>query len=396
MSARLACGNAHSQPIGTSVHLVNQDSGRRVSLPSPSIGAAWCGSIGRFPGTGGFLAAGLLLATLGCAARTTPPPTAADRPVLPAAPEATLRVGPGPGGSGPVEVVELESYVAGVVAAEQAVGTLPASVARGVVQVQAVISRTFALAHRGRHGREGFDVCRDTHCQLYRPATAGFVASALGAAVRATRGQVLQYQNRPIDALFHANCGGHTSAADAIWGGEKQPYLTSVSDEFCSRNPAAAWSFTIDRSRLRELVNRDGLTDVGTRLDGLTVVQRDAGGRAVLIAIDGERSPLVRGEELRRVIVQGLGPRSMRSLNFDVQRRGDILLFSGRGFGHGAGLCQAGALERLRLGATPAEVLAYYYPGARLGGPPLGPDTRKLVSPVEALAGMMRSDTFAQ
>lgn len=377
----------------------------RPSRVSPA-GTAAGGPVRRFAvRLSWILAAGVLSGALGCAARTTAPP-ATDAPVpaavpvpvpaRPFGPDATLRVGPGPGSSGSIERIEMEAYVAGVVSAEQAVGALAPEVARGVVQVQAIVSRTFALAHRGRHEREGFDVCRETHCQLYRPAPARFEGGPLGAAVRATRGQVLQYEDRPIDALFHANCGGHTSAADAIWGGRKSPYLTSVSDEFCARNPAAAWSFTIERERLRQLLNRNELTDVGARLDGLTVVQRDAGGRAVLVALDGDRSPLVRGEELRRVIVQGLGARSMRSLNFDVQRQGDALVFSGRGFGHGAGLCQAGALERLRAGAAPAEVLAYYYPGARLEGSPAAPATRILLSPTGVLAGMMVGDTFAQ
>ncbi len=71
----------------------------------------------------------------------------------------------------------------------------------------------------------------------------------------------------------------------------------------------------------------------------------------------------MRGDEFRQVLTRAFGPRAIRSTRFDVRRTGAMFTFSGRGFGHGVGLCQAGALARLRAGATPADVLRYYYPG---------------------------------
>lgn len=315
----------------------------------------------------------LIAGALGCATRPAPLPGATTRP-QPLPGTSVIRLGPGPGQARPVTVMDLETYLVGVVAGEQALGALSPALAREAARLQAVISRTFALAHLGRHAREGFDLCSETHCQVYRRPPEAPRQRVIAEAIAQTKGMVLMFEGRPIDALFHSDCGGRTSAADAIWGGAPHPYLTSVEDGFCARNPAAAWELSVPRDQLREVLNRDGLTRVGARLDGITVVSRDAGGRAVLIALDGERSPLVRGEEFRRVVVAGLGARSLKSLHFTVGRAADGFAFVGRGFGHGAGLCQAGALDRLRAGAQSAEVLAHYYPGARLASIPLSSD----------------------
>ena len=97
------------------------------------------------------------------------------------------------------------------------------------------------------------------------------------------------------------------------------------------------------------------------------IVQTDAAGRALLVALSGARSPVVRGEELRLVLVRAFGSRSVRSPRFTIHRDGENFVFEGKGIGHGAGLCQFGAMTRLRAGASPASVIAHYYPGATIG-----------------------------
>ena len=83
----------------------------------------------------------------------------------------------------------------------------------------------------------------------------------------------------------------------------------------------------------------------------------------MLVGLVGARSPVVRGEELRTVLVRAFGPRSVRSARFTVTATGEAFVIEGTGFGHGAGLCQAGALARLRAGASVDDVIAHYYPG---------------------------------
>jgi len=68
----------------------------------------------------------------------------------------------------------------------------------------------------------------------------------------------------------------------------------------------------------------------------------------------------------RDAVTRALGARSLRSTLFTIRKTRDGFLFSGKGFGHGVGLCQAGAMARLRAGASPEDVLGYYFPGTSL------------------------------
>jgi stage II sporulation protein D len=79
-----------------------------------------------------------------------------------------------------------------------------------------------------------------------------------------------------------------------------------------------------------------------------------------------ERDVIVRGEALRSVLTMTFGAAAVRSTWFHIRRTGETVVFEGRGFGHGAGLCQAGALARARAGASLEAILGFYYPGARL------------------------------
>jgi stage II sporulation protein D len=121
------------------------------------------------------------------------------------------------------------------------------------------------------------------------------------------------------------------------------------------------------REALTHALDADARTAVRGRLDSIDIVEADPAGRAGLVALTGARSPAVRGEELRLVLVRTFGPRSIRSPRFTVTRDGDTFVFEGKGIGHGAGLCQYGAMARLRAGATPAQVIAFYYPGTTIG-----------------------------
>src|SRR6476620_5998444 len=112
-------------------------------------------------------------------------------------------------------------------------------------EVQAVIGRTYALAHLGRHAAEGFDVCTTTHCQLFqrsRLQTSRWAPQA-AAAARRTSGMALWFGGAPADALFHADCGGRTSRAADVWGGTDRPYLSGITDGGPAEAAHAAWRY---------------------------------------------------------------------------------------------------------------------------------------------------------
>ena len=266
-----------------------------------------------------------------------------------------------------IVTLSLEDYVLGAVRAELPPKTLLEDAASRALQVQALVSRTYAIASIGRHAAEGFDLCDSTHCQLYRNAVGVEGPHDRAArAVAATRGEVITYGGRVIQALFHSNCGGHTTSAGAVWGGPDEPYLRPVADEFCARSSPGDWTFTVAEADLRHALDADRRTDVGAHLQRIDVTSRDESGRAALVALVGNRTPLVRAEELRYVIRQAFGQKSLRSTLFTVPRRNGQFEFSGTGFGHGVGLCQVGATLRAKAGESPLDIITHYFPGSTI------------------------------
>src|SRR5262245_47644433 len=132
-----------------------------------------------------------------------------------------------------VASVPLERYVEATILSEFAPAAGDVESVERMYEVQAVISRTYAIANLGRHAADGFDLCSTTHCQLYQPGrlqTARWAPSA-AEAVRKTEAAVLWYGSAPASALFHADCGGHTSSDADVWGGIAHPYLAGASDD---------------------------------------------------------------------------------------------------------------------------------------------------------------------
>jgi stage II sporulation protein D len=303
----------------------------------------------------------LLAASAVAAACTIPEPRSPDSGGVVAPPSVLVRV------AGRVESVRLEDYVLAAALSEVTpLNETPETVQR-IYEVQAVLARTYAISHLGRHRADGFDLCDTTHCQLYEPGrlrTSRF-ASAARTAVSRTAGVVLTYAQRPIEALYHADCGGYTAAADAVWGGPPVPYLLPAPDQVPA-TPHRSWKLSIPATELRSALNADARSRVGRRLNNIQIAQQDVSGRATQIVVTGEERHEVRGEELRAIVDQRLGDRAIQSTRFSITRVGDSYVFQGTGFGHGVGLCQFGAAARARNGESLDHILAAYFRGARV------------------------------
>ena len=186
----------------------------------------------------------------------------------------------------------------------------------------------------------------------------------------------MTFDNQPVQALFHADCGGYTSTASSVWGGSDRPYLAARPDEGTATDAHAAWQYDVTLEALTRALNADPRTRLERPLETIDVVDRDAAGRANRIALGSRPARpgtanatlVIRGDEFRQVLSRAFGPRAIRSTLFDVRRTGATLTFSGRGYGHGVGLCQAGALARLRAGATPGDVIRTTTLGWSLAG----------------------------
>ena len=278
-------------------------------------------------------------------------------------PEADLRVRLG-GPGNPVTEIALEDYVRGAIHTEVALGGLPRDAAMRMAEVQSILARTYAVANRHRHEAEGFDLCATTHCQVFHsdPSASADVESLIADAVESTRGLVVVHEGEVVNALFHADCGGATSAAETVWGGPTPPYLRGVDDPYCVKRQQPPWSVALAPSEAREALNSHPHTHVGDALHGIEVEERDAAGRATRIRLEGERTTSVRGETFRSVLVRTLGGSAVRSTRLEIELVGGEYVLSGTGYGHGVGVCQIGALAQARAGHALADILAHYYP----------------------------------
>jgi SpoIID/LytB domain protein len=261
----------------------------------------------------------------------------------------------------------LEEYVFGVLAAEGSVET-----ELEALKSLAVAARTYAVHNAGRHARDRFDLCDTTHCQRFAYVRDESVRpdfyELARRAVRETEGEVLRDSaGRVADSYFSAACGGRTADASKLWGVREAPaYLRGVADESCNVE-SEAWTDVIPAARLLKALQADERSDVGARLDGVRVTRRDHTGRAEWVELEGQRRRRLRGWDFKIIVGRTLGWGVLKSSRFEVARAGSAYVFRGTGFGHGLGLCQAGAHVSAARGASHRQILARYFPGASLG-----------------------------
>lgn len=278
-----------------------------------------------------------------------------------------------------VNDVPLEAYLAGVVTAEM--GRRSAA-ERAALHAQAIVSRTYALANRGKFGAEGYDVRGTVADQAY-----GGVAAETPEgrdAVRATAGQVVTYRGELITPFFHSTCGSSTAAVEeAFRSARAAPYLRPVSDRrpggghYCDRSPRFRWTVAWDGAALRDILRRtvpsvlgvdgaavDELRDVRVRRTGPSGRVRE-----LRIAVGAGEIPVF-GPDVRAVLEAPDGrPLGSTALVLEVERAGGAVrrvAAQGAGWGHGLGLCQWGAVGRARAGQDARTILTTYFPGTRI------------------------------
>ena len=256
-----------------------------------------------------------------------------------------------------VETLLLDTYLAQVLAGEGQ----PAAAA-AAQQALAITARTFAIANRNRHRREGFDLCDTTHCQVVRAATA-----VTRRAADATSGRMLLHQGKPAFVFYSAWCGGHSELASQVWPGAiDYASETPTEDDACAGE--SGWTSEIKASDLERALRAAGLR--GSTLRNLRIASRNRSNRVARIRVEGFNPPEISGHEFRMAIGRIVGWQALKSTAFDVERTSGGYRFRGRGFGHGVGLCVIGAGHRASRGATADQILRFYFPGLSVGVAP--------------------------
>lgn len=253
----------------------------------------------------------------------------------------------------------LERYVAAVLAGE--CGSFHSD---DGIKAMAVAVRSYAANLRGRHAAEGYDFCATTHCQRVE---AGPVRERLAALAAETSGELLWFEGKPVMACYSRSCGGRTEDAGAVWSEMRAPYLRSHEDPYCGRQGEVEWHWSAPASEIAAALAKSRLR-APPQMAGLAIAQRSASGRALVLAMTGSGEQVrVAASSFRFAIGRALGFNTVRSDQWSVAQEGPLLKFEGRGDGHGVGLCQLGADQMGTEGTSYQEILAFYYPGARLG-----------------------------
>jgi stage II sporulation protein D len=247
-----------------------------------------------------------------------------------------------------VNDVDIEDYLRGVLPAEMATGWPTQA-----LQAQAVAARTYAMGNLGRREALGFDLYPTVADQVYKGLDAE--ADDTSAAVVATRGEVMTYDGKPINALFFSSSGGYTDDAKATWDADL-PYIKPVADP--DGSPNAKWTVTHTKDQVKQTLGKLNLS-VGTPRS-ITVTTRTPGGRARWLKISGDQGTVTVDAQKYR-LASGL-----KSTKFAIAATRSGFVFTGGGYGHGLGMSQWGAHDKAQAGQDYRTILTTYYTGIEI------------------------------
>jgi stage II sporulation protein D len=275
----------------------------------------------------------------------------------------------------------VEDYLRGVVPME--IGKLAARDS-AAMQAQAVAARSYTFVRLSDPTPRAFDMRPSTADQVYGGVAAE--TEVANDAIDATRGLVIRWQGRVVDAPFYSTCGGTTANSSEVWNGPPSSYLRSVSDQigttarfYCDGASRYRWTKTLSAIQLNTALAQYLKSFVSVPSGGpgiargISIQNRGPSGRVAAISIETDRGVFpVRGDDIRSVL-RVAGGEPLSSTYFSVapefDRNGLIssLTLRGQGYGHGVGMCQWGAIGRARAGQSFRQILGTYYPGTTVG-----------------------------
>ena len=248
-----------------------------------------------------------------------------------------------------VNLVDIDNYLAGVVESEGGGGQH-----LEYYKVQALMSRTYALKYVNKHNKEGFALCDRVHCQAYHSMLR--FTPTIQEAVEQTSGSIMVDKNDDlIDSYFHANCGGQTCEPDYVWN-NSIPYLSTFKDTFCIYTKQATWEKRVSQKDWQNFLVQDYQYPIDDSLWTDKIFTFEQTDRKAFYISPALGIPL---RDLRTKF-------NLRSTYFSCQPDGTDVLIKGRGYGHGVGLCQEGAMKMARAKLDFKQIAQFYFTGARV------------------------------
>jgi stage II sporulation protein D len=240
-----------------------------------------------------------------------------------------------------INKIDMEKYIAAVIEAEGGNHANPE-----YYKAQAVLIRTFTIKNMLKHAEEGFNLCDEVHCQAFQGRLTQ--NPEIFAAVKATEGLVLiDCDSVLIMSPFHSNCGGETSSAGLYWQ-KDLPYLESIKDPFCVNSSNATWTVSIPKENWISYIDgiKSNNLDYSRQNFSFTTPHRTK-----FVSINGLDLNL---RDIREAF-------KLKSSFFSINDSGNEIIFEGKGYGHGIGMCQEGAMEMARVGYTWLDIIHFYF-----------------------------------
>jgi len=292
-----------------------------------------------------------------------------------------------------VNQVPMETYLRGVVPHEIGPGA-----PYGAVVAQTIIARTYALRNLRRFAADDYELCADTHCQVYQGLT-GTVALT-DQAIAATKGLVLTYKNELVDALYSSTTGGVTAPFSDVWNGAERPYLKALVD-----SPNSVWNLSqkslADEQNFRQFINlKQGFNETGrdafrwrytntleqiaayfkgylkeikhplakfTKIQQIQVLERSPAGRILKLVVQTDKGAIeIHKNEARSAFEPPLSTLYYLEPIYGAKKTLQGYAFIGGGFGHGVGMSQYGSYNLAKLGWSGERILNFYYPGTQI------------------------------
>jgi stage II sporulation protein D len=242
-----------------------------------------------------------------------------------------------------VNQVNTEQYLAAVVESEGG-----ASASLEFYKAQAVLCRTYAVSHINRHAMDGFNLCDDVHCQAYK--SRNLRNPQIMQAVIETSGEVAVYKDSLlITAAFHANCGGETQNSENEWL-QVLPYLRSVKDPYCAETRNSKWELSVSRDKWASYLRNNNMRIPYPAPDSIFNYRQESRKRSYMAEGDTMSLKKIRADWM------------LRSTFFSVADSGNNqVVLHGRGYGHGIGMCQQGAMNMAAKGMDYKQILHFYF-----------------------------------
>lgn len=245
--------------------------------------------------------------------------------------------------------VSMKNYLAGVIESEGGGGRH-----LEYYKVQALISRTYAFKNLNRHKSQGFNLCDAVHCQAYHNMRKH--SASIDRAVEETKGEVFVDSTYSlISTYFSANCGGQTSDASYVWKNSIS-YCQPFIDTFCIHTHQATWKKVIPRTEWEGYLKKQYGLDVKDSYIREQMYSFEQDSRKAFYIHPSLGVPL---RDLREKF-------RLKSTFFDVSVSGSSVILKGKGFGHGIGLCQEGAMAMATIGYNYKQIGLFYFDGIKI------------------------------